>query len=154
MQSTTTTKYTFGCAANRNNSQITMAYNPPTYNQLYNLINLDSSSASQLFTAPMYPGNHYQMQVNLWTSGGALVESQYINLTTVYGNYLSVPQIIFSIPMDASAYGIFDFQFTLGTSDILPSYVNSASNAVTSAIELIFSNSFAFDLGTGLSAGS
>ena len=65
-----------------------------------------------------------------------------------------MPQITFLIPMDGGAYGLFDLTFTVGTADILPSYINSASNSVTSAIEIGFANTFAADLGTGLSAGS
>ena len=83
IQATTTNFSTFNCQLVRNNSQITITYIPPSYNHRYNLINMDHSSASQLFTAPNFPGNHYQMQVNLWSAANALVESQYINLTTV-----------------------------------------------------------------------
>lgn len=94
------------------------------------------------------------MQVNLWSSANALVESQYINITTVYGYYLQVPNIVFKIPGDGDAKGLFDLQFVVGISDILPSYENSASNSITSAIEIKFSNTFAADLGTGLKGGS
>ena len=140
----------------RNNSIVTINYTPNagTYNQWYNLINLDHSVASSLFTVPKYPGNHYQMQVNLWASNQSLVESQYVNLTTVYGYYLSVPSISFLIPNDADTKGLFDLTFIVGSTDILPAYDNSASNSITSAIEISFANSFAADLGTGLPAGS
>jgi hypothetical protein len=90
--------------------------------------------ASSLFTAPKYPGDHYQMQVNLWSSGNALVEVQNVNITTVYGYYLSVPSITFLIPDDEKAKGLFDLTFVVGSSDILPAYDNSASNSITSAI--------------------
>ena len=154
IQSTTTTYYTFSCALSRNSSQITIGFNPTVYNQLYNLFNIDHSVSSMLFTAPSYPGNHYQMQVNLWSNTNTLVESQYINLTTVYGYYLSVPLITFVIPLDASQKGLFDLTFTVGTVDILPSYINSATYTITSAIEVSFANTFDATLGTGLSAGS
>jgi hypothetical protein len=134
IQSTTTTYYSFNCPLTRNNSQITIGFNPTVYNQLYNLFNIDTSNTAMLFTAPKYPGNHYQMQVNLWSSSNALVESQYINLTTVYGYYLSVPLINFIIPLDASQMGLYDVTFTTGTADILPSYINSATYTITSAI--------------------
>jgi len=75
-------------------------------------------------------------------------------LTTVCGFYLSVPDINFLIPNDGNAKGLFDLTFLVGNSDILPAYDNSASNSITSAIEISFSNSFAADLGTGLTAGS
>jgi len=58
------------------------------------------------------------------------------------------------IPLDASQKGLFDLTFTVGTADILPSYINSADYTITSGIEITFSNSFAADLGTGLAAGS
>lgn len=134
IQSRTTTYYTFSCPISRNSSQITIGFTPPGYDQKYNLFNIDHSSASMLFTAPNFPGNHYQMQVNLWSTSNTLVESQYINLTTVYGYYLSVPLITFLIPLDASARGLYDLTFTTGTADILPSYINSAAYTVTSAI--------------------
>jgi hypothetical protein len=134
VQATTTTLYTFSCGISRNNSQITIGYTPTVYNQLYNLLNLDNSDATKLFTAPSYPGDHYQMQVNLWSNTNALVESQYVNITTVYGYYLSVPSIVCKIPLDASTAGLIDLQFVVGTVDILPSYINSADNSITSAI--------------------
>jgi hypothetical protein len=75
LQPTTTLLYTFGCSVTRNNSQITIGYTPggSNYNQGYNLLNLDHSSSSMLFTSPKYPGDHYQMQVNLWSNTNALV---------------------------------------------------------------------------------
>lgn len=73
IQSRTTTFYSFSCPVSRNNSQITIGFTPPGYNQLYNLFNIDHSSASMLFTAPNFPGNHYRMQVNLWASNNSLV---------------------------------------------------------------------------------
>ena len=75
-----------------------------------------------LFTAPKYPGNHYQMGVHLWGNSNELVEKQNINITTVYGYYLSVPDITFDIPKDADQKGMFELTFLVGTSDILPSY--------------------------------
>jgi len=137
IQSRTITRDVFNCPITRNNSQITIGYTIPvsyTYQQLYDLINLDHSNAPQLFISPNFPGDHYRMQVNLWNSAGQLLESQYINLTTVYGYYLAVPTIYFNIPLDASSKGLFDLQFTVGIADILPSYINSADNSVTSAI--------------------
>ena len=77
-----------------------------------------------------------------------------VNITTVYGYYLSVPLISFTIPKDGGAKGLFDLTFTVGTADILPSYINSASNSITSAIEISFANTFDYDLGTGLPAGA
>lgn len=154
IQSTTTSYYQFSCSLVRNSSQITIAFNPTTYNQRYNLFNIDHSDSSRLFTAPRFPGSHYQMQVNLWSNTNTLVESQYINLTTVYGYYLSVPLIKFVIPLDASQKGLFDLTFTVGAVDILPSYTNSATYTITSAIELSFANTFDASLGTGLDAGS
>ncbi len=75
LQPTTTLLYTFGCSIGRNNSQITIGYTPggSNYNQWYNLLNIDASSPSMLFTSPKYPGDHYQMQVNLWSNTNALV---------------------------------------------------------------------------------
>jgi len=75
------------------------------------------------------------MKVNLWsTTGNNLVETQFVNLTTVYGYYLSVPNITFVIPLDGGSKGLFDLTFLVGSVDILPSYDNSESNSVTSAI--------------------
>lgn len=132
-----------------------MDYTPGSgqYNQGYNLLKLDHSDPSRLFTAPSYPGNHYQMKVNLWSTTNTLVETQRVNITTVYGYYLSVPDIQCKIPADGDAKGLFDLTFLVGQSDILPAYENSASNAVTSSIELSFANTFPADLGTGKKAG-
>ena len=59
-----------------------------------------------------------------------------VNLTTVYGALLDYPQIYINIPMDADSVGLFEFKFTVGASDILPSFENTASNKITSAIEI------------------
>ena len=37
--------------------------------------------------------------------------------------------------MDAETYGLFEISFTVGSVDVLPSYENSATNRITSAIE-------------------
>jgi hypothetical protein len=76
-----------------------------------------------------------------------------VNLTTVYGTYLSVPNINIIIPLDAGSIGLFDFSFLVGSSNIPPAYPNSQSNSITSQIVFIFSNSFAADLGTGYQTG-
>lgn len=74
LQPTTTQLYSVtSCSITRNPSAVTIKYSPPTYNQWYNLIGVDHSNPALLFTAPPYPGDHYQMQTNLWTSAGALV---------------------------------------------------------------------------------
>ena len=74
------------------------------------------------------------MGVNLWGNSNELVEKQNINITTVYGYYLSVPDITFDIPKDSDQKGMFELTFLVGVSDILPSYDSSASNSITSAI--------------------
>ena len=75
LQPTTTSLWTFSCGVERKDAQITISYTPTSnsYNQGYNLLNLDHSDSSMLFTAPAFPGNHYTMQVNLWSSSNALV---------------------------------------------------------------------------------
>ena len=47
----------------------------------------------------------------------------------------------------------FQFKCTVGDEDILPRYPNSATNKITSTIEIEFANSFPADLGTGKLAG-
>jgi hypothetical protein len=68
---------------------------------------IDNKDASKLFTAPQYPGTHYQMKVDLYTDTNKLIESQYINLTTVYGKLLDWNQIQITIPQDAETLGVF-----------------------------------------------
>lgn len=101
--------YTFGCTATRNNSKVAVRFMPVsyTYNHNYKLLRIDNKNASRLFTAPQYPGSHYQMKVDLYTNTDLLIESQYINLTTVYGKLLSWNDIIVTIPQDASTFGMF-----------------------------------------------
>jgi hypothetical protein len=65
-----------------------------------------------------------------------------------------VPNITFIIPLDGGSNGLFDLTFLVGSVDILPSYENSASNSITSAIEITFANTFDASLGTYLPAGS
>lgn len=148
--------FLFGCTATRNNSKVTIRFMPNagyTYNHNYKLLKIDNSDATRLFTAPQYPGTHYQMKVDLYTNTDRLIESQYINLTTVYGKLLSWNDIAIKIPQDADTVGVFEFTFKVGSSDVEPAYESSATNRITSAIEVIFSNSFSFDLGTGKKPG-
>ena len=123
------------------------------YNHNYKLLKIDNKDATKLFTAPQYPGNHYQMKVDLYTNTDRLIESQYINLTTVYGKLLSWNDINIKIPQDADTVGAFEFSFKVGATNVEPAYESSSTNKITSAIEVIFSNSFEFDLGTGKTAG-
>jgi len=115
----------FVCTATRNNSKVTVRLMPEvsyTYNHIYKLIKIDNKDPYKLFTAPQYPGTHYQMKVDLYTSTNLLIESQYINLTTVYGKLLSWSDIQITIPQDASTTGIFEFTFKVGASDVEPAY--------------------------------
>lgn len=144
------------CNTDRTNSTFTITYVPASYDHNYKLITLNTD-ATKLFTSPAYPGSHYQMGADLYTTlpngTDMMVETTKVNVTTVYGEYLSVPSIVAKIPLDADAYGMFDIQFLVGTKDIPPAYPSTASNTITSQIALIFANTFAFDLGTGYKAG-
>lgn len=131
-----------------------MKFYPTSYNHNYKLVTIDTSDQSKLFKAPAYPGTHYQMKVNLFTSSDVLLESMYVNITTVYGNLLDYTYMAVRIPLDAGSIGLFEFKFRVGTADILPGYVNSATNKITSKIEISFSKSFASDLGTGKYSGN
>lgn len=79
---------------------------------------IDNNDASRLFTAPQYPGTHYQMKVDLYTNTDKLIESQYVNLTTVYGKLLDWNQIQITIPQDADTLGMFEFTFKVGLADV------------------------------------
>ena len=134
-------------------SDVIISFQPTSYNHNYKLVTIDSADQSMLFEAPEYPGTHYQMKVDLYSSTNLLMESMMVNLTTVYGELLEYPQIYVLIPQDADSHGLFEFKFRVGTEDILPAYENNANNRITSAIEFEFSKSFEFDLGTGKFAG-
>jgi hypothetical protein len=114
--------YLFGCTATRNNSKVTVRFTPTSggyiYNHNYKLIKIDHVDASKLFTAPQYPGNHYQMKVDLYTDTNRLIESQFINLTTVFGKLLTWNDIAIKIPQDADTVGVFEFTFKVGVSDV------------------------------------
>lgn len=77
-----------------------------------------------------------------------------VNVTTVYGFLLDQPSILISIPLDADTKGLFDIQFTVGSYIIPPGYQSSSSNKIVSQIEIIFSNNFPYDLGTGMANGA
>lgn len=77
----------------------------------------------------------------------------YVNVTTVYGSLLDYNFIFVRIPKDANSIGLYEFKFRVGTTDILPGYTNSATNKITSKIEIGFSKSFASDLGTSKYTG-
>lgn len=95
------------CTASRKDSDVTIKFFPTSYNHNYKLISIDTSNQAQLFKAPAYPGTHYQMKVNLFTSSDILVESMYVNLTTVYGNLLNYTFMYVKIPKDADSIGLF-----------------------------------------------
>lgn len=122
------------CTANRTNSDVSVKFYPNSYNHNYKLVTIDTSDQTKLFKAPAYPGNHYQMKVNLFTSANVLVESMMVNLTTVYGDLLAYNSILITIPKDADQLGLFEFKFKVGATDILPGYENSVSNKITSKI--------------------
>ena len=124
---------TVACSKSRTDSDVTLKFNPSSYNHHYKLIKIDTTSVSDLFKTPAYPGDHYQMKVDLYTSSN-LIESMMVNLTTVYGDLLTYPDIEFKIPGDAEEQGIFEFTFKVGTHSILPAYDNSEYNLITSAI--------------------
>lgn len=68
--------YTFGCLASRNNSKVTVRLMPPggySYNHNYKLLKIDHVDYTKLFTAPQYPGTHYQMKVDLYTTTDKLI---------------------------------------------------------------------------------
>ena len=89
------------CTASRNDSDFTIKFVPQTYNHNYKLINIDTSTASNLFLSPKNPGPHYQTKVNLFSSSDVLLESMMVNLTKVYGSQLAYADMSASIPMDA-----------------------------------------------------
>lgn len=76
------------------------------------------------------------MKVDLYTSSDILMESMMVNLTTVYGKPLNSSIMSIDIPLDADSIGLFEFLFIVGDTDILPSHQNTASNKITSAIEI------------------
>ena len=144
------------CLIDRTNSTLTITYVPSSYDHNYKLITLNTAATNKLFTSPAYPGTHYQMKADLYTqisSKDVLIETTRVNLTTVFGTYLSVPNIVAKIPLDGSTYGLFDIQFLVGSSSIPPGYPSSTANTITSQLVLIFANTFDFDLGTGYKAG-
>lgn len=61
--------------ASRNNSKVTIRLNPTggAYNHNYKIIRIDHSNSNLLFTAPQYPGTHYQMKVDLYNETGPLL---------------------------------------------------------------------------------
>ena len=153
VQSRTTDLRVFSCGVSRTQSQVTVEYVPPAYNQEYNLLSIDTANSASLFTAPAHPGDHYTMHVNLWSATDHLVESQAVNVTTVFAHKLAVPNISFTMPLDGGTKGMFELEFLVGTADILPAHASTVSNSITSAIELIFPNTFDASLGTGLAEG-
>lgn len=50
-----------------------MKFAPNSYNHHYKLVTMDTSDQTRLFKAPAYPGTHYQMKVNLFSSSNVLV---------------------------------------------------------------------------------
>lgn len=51
------------CQASRADSDVIIRFTPSSYNYNYKLVTIDSNDQSKLFTAPQYPGTHYQMKV-------------------------------------------------------------------------------------------
>lgn len=53
------------------------------------IVRLTFNDAANLFTAPMLPGDHYNMTLAMY-SGNTLVEKTGINMTDVLGVFLDV----------------------------------------------------------------
>ena len=88
MKETNTDGNTVECSAARLNSEVTIKFVPSTYNHNYKLVSIGHEDPLKLFLSPPYPGNQYQVKVNLFTSADILIESMMVNLTTVYGSAL------------------------------------------------------------------
>jgi hypothetical protein len=64
---------TVSCQATKNNSEVSLRFTPSPYNMNYKLITIDTANANQLFKTPEYPGNQYQMKVDLYTNTQLLI---------------------------------------------------------------------------------
>ena len=73
------------CTTRRDDSDIVIRFYPTSYNHNYKLVTIDTTNQAKLFKAPPFPGTHYQMKVDMFTSTNVLAESMMVNLTTVYG---------------------------------------------------------------------
>ena len=109
---------------------------------------------SNWFTAPAYPGDFYNMTIEMYDGSNTLLEKQTANLTDVWGQYLDIAGLTFVNGLDSLMNQIFDFTFIVGTAEIPPGYQATGTN-MSSEIQFIFENMDGFndDIGTGLGEG-
>lgn len=85
----------------------------------------------------MYPGDFYNMTIEMYGSGGVLLEKQTANLSDIWGHYFDIAGLNFVNGLDSSTQEIFDFTFRVGDQEIPPGYIATGTN-MSSQIHFIF----------------
>jgi hypothetical protein len=118
------------------------------------IIQLANLNESNWFTVPMYPGDFYNMTIEMYGADGTLLEKQTANLSDIWGENLAISGLNFVNGLDSMTQEICDFTFVVGSTDVPPGYRATGTNMSTE-IQFIFENvdGFNSDIGTGLNDG-
>lgn len=102
----------------------------------------------------MYPGDFYNMTIEMYGADNTLLEKQTANLSDIWGENLAISGLNFVNGLDSLTQEIYDFTFLVGSTDVPPGYRATGTNMSTE-IQFIFENinGFNSDLGTGLKDG-
>lgn len=102
------------------------------------IMRLSFKAKENLFTAPMLPGNHYNISLAMYSSN-TLVEKTGINMTDVLGVFLDIAKLHVDTGKDPETQSIFEFIFELGNFDIEAGF-ELESTTIWSRIHVIFNN--------------
>jgi hypothetical protein len=78
------------------------------------IMRISMNNVDDLFTAPMLPGDHYNISLAMYDESEVLVEKTGINMTDVLGKFLDVAFLTVDPGLDPYTPSIFEFNFKLG----------------------------------------
>ncbi|KAL4505423.1 hypothetical protein ABPG72_002485 [Tetrahymena utriculariae] len=131
------------------------------YDNAVKIVRISAKSNNDLFTAPMLPGEIYNITASLYSSN-IVIEKQTINVTKIIGyNLLKVDagnNILTSFEpiRDSLQLGLFQMRLVLDNIGVIAGYDTFAAK-MYSQIVFIFDNvpyAYPFDLGTGIPNGA
>lgn len=81
------------------------------------IIRLSFETEENLFTAPILPGDHYNISLAMY-EGNTLVEKTGINMTDVLGVFFDIALLEIDLGKDPETLSLYEFDFTLGIYDV------------------------------------
>jgi hypothetical protein len=89
------------CLESRDAGQTVITIDTTGYDNGARIIQLANSNISKWFTAPAYPGDFYNMTIEMYDSAGDLLEKQTANLSDIWGQYFDIAGLNFVNGLDS-----------------------------------------------------